>query len=91
MGTTTEKEPKVHTDNDADFGKSLILHNDEHNDFDFVVDTLIVCCEHTFEQAYQCAFIAHFKGKCEIKKGSLEELRPIKQAISDRGINVTID
>ncbi len=87
----TEKDPKIHIDSDADFGNSLILHNDDYNDFDFVVDTLIIVCAHTFEQAYQCALITHCKGKCEIKRGSFEELQPIKQAIVDRGINATID
>lgn len=91
MGTSTKKQPSNTTDSDADLGRSLILHNDDYNDFDFVVDTLIVVCEHEFEQAYQCALITHHKGKCEVKRGALEELRPMKQAIIKRGINATID
>ncbi len=91
MGTSTEKEPKTIFTNDSSLGKSLILHNDDFNDFDFVVDTLIVVCNHEFEQAYQCALITHHRGKCEVKRGSLEELKPMKQGIIDRGINATID
>lgn len=91
MGASTKKETsKLHSPN-ADLGHSLILHNDDYNDFDFVVDTLIVVCEHEFEQAYQCALITHHKGKCEVKRGDVEELRPMKQGIIERGINATID
>lgn len=89
MGTSTKKQSSSTTD--SDLGRSLILHNDDYNDFDFVVDTLIVVCEHEFKQAYQCALITHHKGKCEVKRGALEELRPMKQAIIERGINATID
>ncbi len=91
MGTVTKKNQQETTDTTSSSMKSLILHNDDYNDFDFVVDTLIVVCEHDFEQAYQCALIAHHKGKCEVKQGSLEELRPLKQSIIDRGITSTID
>ncbi len=91
MGILKEKEPKTTVSSDASLGKSLILHNDDYNDFDFVVDTLIVVCNHEFEQAYQCALITHHKGKCEVKRGTLEELKPMKQGIIDRGINATID
>ncbi len=91
MGTVTKKDQQETTDTTSSSTKSLILHNDDYSDFDFVVDTLIVVCEHDFEQAYQCALITHYKGKCEVKQGSLEELRPLKQAIINRGITSTID
>lgn len=91
MGTSTQKNPSNTPELDDELGHSLLLHNDDYNDFDFVVDTLIVVCEHDYEQAYQCALITHHKGKCEVKRGSIEELRPLKQAIIDRGINATID
>lgn len=91
MGTSTKKQPNETAKTDVGSGRSLILHNDDYNDFDFVVDTLIVVCEHEFEQAYQCALITHHKGKCEVKQGSLEELRPMKQGIVERGIAATID
>lgn len=91
MGTSTKKKPDEANDVDSLSGRSLVLHNDDYNDFDFVVDTLIVVCDHEFEQAYQCALITHHKGKCEVKRGDLEELRPMKQGIIDRGINATID
>ena len=51
--------------------RTLILYNDDFNTFDFVVETLVEVCEHDFMQAENCAWIAHFKGKCAVKKGPI--------------------
>ncbi len=70
--------------------KNLILFNDDVNNFSFVIESLIKVCEHNNEQAAQCAFIAHTKGKCEVKTGEYEQLRTMKNALTSRGLNVTI-
>lgn len=54
----------------------LVLFNDDVNTFDHVVETLIRVCGHTLEQAEQCSIIVHYKGKCTVKTGSYEELKP---------------
>jgi ATP-dependent Clp protease adaptor protein ClpS len=69
----------------------LVLHNDNKNTFDFVIDSLIDVCQHNTEQAEQCAFITHYKGKCEVKKGIFEELIPMKEKLLEKGLLVTID
>lgn len=56
--------------------KSLLLLNDDVNTFDYVIETLIEVCHHTFEQAETCAMITHYKGKCTVKSGSYDELKP---------------
>jgi ATP-dependent Clp protease adaptor protein ClpS len=71
--------------------KHLILHNDEVNTFDYVIACLIEFCRHEPIQAEQCAYITHFKGKCEIRSGSHEQLDPIRSALADKGLQVTID
>ena len=55
----------------------IILYNDDINTFDHVINSLVAYCEHTFEQAEQCAYIVHYSGKCAVKSGSYEELEPI--------------
>lgn len=70
---------------------NLIVWNDEVNTFDWVIECLVDICEHTQEQAEQCAIIIHHKGKYGVKKGSFEELRPKAEALIDRGIQATID
>lgn len=69
----------------------LVLHNDEVNTFDYVIDILIKVCEHNSEQAEQCAYITHYKGKCDIKKGSFDYLKIYKDDLISKGLNVTIE
>lgn len=69
----------------------LVLHNDEVNTFEYVIDILIKVCEHNNEQAEQCAYITHYKGKCDIKKGSFDYLKIYKDDLINKGLNVTIE
>lgn len=70
---------------------NLIVWNDEVNTFDHVIESLIDVCEHSPEQAEQCALFIHHKGKYGVKKGSFDFLRPKAEALIDRGIQATID
>jgi ATP-dependent Clp protease adaptor protein ClpS len=69
----------------------LIVWNDEVNTFEWVIETLIEICKHSYEQAEQCAYIIHYKGKYSVKEGSYEELKPMCNAITERGINATVE
>ena len=69
----------------------LILYNDDVNTFDHVIDTLVEVCHHTFEQAEQCAIIVHFKGKCDVKSGSYDFLKPLCTALLDAGLSAEIE
>ncbi len=69
----------------------LVIHNDEQNTFEWVIKALMEICEHTEEQAEQSSYIIHHKGKYAVKWGILNDLKPMKDAIVDRGINVTIE
>jgi ATP-dependent Clp protease adaptor protein ClpS len=70
---------------------SLIVWNDEVNTFEWVIETLIEICGHSTEQAEQCAIIIDSKGKYAVKEGSYEVLKPQCDAITERGINATVD
>lgn len=69
---------------------SLVVFNDEVNTFDFVIDTLMEVCQHTAEQAEQCTYIIHYKGKCAVKSGDFDELLPMRNAICNRGISAEL-
>ena len=69
----------------------LIVWNDEVNTFDWVIATLVLICHHTAEQAEQSAMIIHTKGKCAVKEGNYEFLKPMCDAITERGIGATIE
>lgn len=68
----------------------LVVFNDDFNTFEHVTKILIKVCQHTTEQAEQCTLIIHYKGKCAVKKGSREKLKPLCQAILDAGIQAAV-
>lgn len=70
--------------------RDLVVLNDDYNTFHHVTRTLIKVCKHQQEQAEQCTLIIHYKGKCSVKKGSFEELKPMCDAIHDAGIGAEI-
>ncbi len=69
---------------------SLVIYNDDINTFEHVIDTLIRVCKHTQEQAEQCTWLIHYKGKCAVKNGQYEILVPMKNAILEAGIDAKI-
>ncbi|WP_207493167.1 ATP-dependent Clp protease adaptor ClpS [Aridibaculum aurantiacum] len=69
----------------------IIVWNDDVNTFDFVIETLIKVCGHSEEQAEQCALLIHTQGKYAVKQGSFEDLKPMVEAITDRGISATLE
>ncbi len=69
----------------------LILHNDNHNSFEWVIETLVEVCKHTVEQAEQCSYIIHSKGKYAVKTAPFNILKAMKDAITERGISATIE
>ncbi len=68
----------------------LILYNDDVNTFDHVIDMLMIYCEHSEQQAEQCAWITHLKGKCVVKKGDYALIKQIAVALIEEGLLVEI-
>jgi ATP-dependent Clp protease adaptor protein ClpS len=66
------------------------LFNDDVNTFDHVIETLVRVCNHTDEQANQCALLVHYKGKCTVKTGSYDELEPQCSALLEAGLSAEI-
>ncbi|HTN37879.1 MAG TPA: ATP-dependent Clp protease adaptor ClpS, partial [Arachidicoccus sp.] len=75
---TNDVKPWEEADSDTlvatDSPLQLIIWNDEVNTFEWVITTLIEVCGHSEEQAEQCAFIIHTKGKYAVKKGDYDTL-----------------
>ena len=72
------------------FENKIILHNDDFNTFDFVIECLMEICGHTLEQAEQCTILIHYKGKCAVKSGSMEVLKPMHQKLLSKGLTSEI-
>ena len=45
----------------------------------------------TQQQAEQCSYFIHYKGKYAVKNGSYDDLKPQCDAITERGINATVE
>ena len=90
-------KPQVEKDEDVEVldevGQtfSLIVWNDNVNTFEWVIETLVEICNHSYEQAEQCAMIIHHQGKYAVKNGTYDFLKPMCDAITDRGIGATIE
>lgn len=69
----------------------LIIYNDEYNTFDWVIQSLMEICNHTFEQSEQLSLIIHYKGKATVKTASLKTLQPMKDAFIERGLSAVIE
>lgn len=86
--TITREKKKVRVQ--EVLNNEIVLYNDDVNTFDHVIKTLIDVCEHTAEQAEQCAILVHYKGKCTVKTGSMKELVPKCLLLLDAGLSAEI-
>ena len=70
--------------------KKIVLYNDDINTFDHVIDMLVATCDHTPVQAEQCSIIVHYKGKCSVKTGEYDDLKPRCSAFLEAGLTAEI-
>ena len=70
--------------------RDLMVYNDDFNTFDHVINTLVKVCKHDVHQAEQCTYLIHFKGKCSVKKGEYDLLRPMRVVITSAAIKAAI-
>jgi ATP-dependent Clp protease adaptor protein ClpS len=82
---------KEYIEKDLSKSKFLVLHNDDIHTFDYVIESLIRICKMDTVQAEQCTFLVHYKGKCDVKKGTAGILKPLKDGLIERGLNATIE
>ncbi|MBA3899051.1 MAG: ATP-dependent Clp protease adaptor ClpS [Bacteroidetes bacterium] len=75
----------------VDVNNNVVLYNDDVNTFDYVIESLIKICKHDLIQAEQCTYLVHYKGRCAVKAGSFSELKPIQEALGDRGLTAAIE
>ena len=68
----------------------IVLFNDDVNTFDHVIDSLIEIYDHTLEQAEQCALLVHYKGKCTVKTGEYNDLKPRCTRLLTKGLSAEI-
>jgi ATP-dependent Clp protease adaptor protein ClpS len=90
MNTGIEVLEEVLVEEKTFLNNQIILFNDDVNTFDHVIETLVRVCNHTDEQANQCALLVHYKGKCTVKTGTYDELEPQCSALLEAGLSAEI-
>lgn len=90
MSTKEQILEEVLVDEQVGLNNEIIVYNDDVNTFDHVIETLVRVCNHTSEQAEQCSLIIHYKGKCTVKTGVLDELKPQCTGLLDAGLSAEI-
>lgn len=69
---------------------SIVLFNDDHNSFDWVIECLMTVCSHDLLQAEQCTYLVHYAGKCSVKTGTFKDLKPLCEALLEKGLTAKI-
>jgi ATP-dependent Clp protease adaptor protein ClpS len=90
MGTREKECEDVLLEEETVKQNEIVLFNDDVNTFDHVIDTLIHVCEHTPEQAEQCSLIVHYNGKCTVKTGEYDDLKPRCTKLLQAGLSAEI-
>ncbi|WP_339919959.1 ATP-dependent Clp protease adaptor ClpS [uncultured Flavobacterium sp.] len=90
MSTKEKIREKVSVKEVTSKNNEIIVYNDDVNTFDHVIDTLMRVCEHTPEQAEQCSLIVHYNGKCTVKTGPLNKLKPQCTSLLEAGLSAEI-
>ena len=90
MSTIEKIQEDVLVEEQVGINNEIVLFNDDVNTFDHVIETLIRVCKHTSEQAEQCAILVHYKGKCTVKTGVFDELKPQCTQLLEAGLSAEI-
>ncbi|MEZ4908350.1 MAG: ATP-dependent Clp protease adaptor ClpS [Saprospiraceae bacterium] len=91
--TNKELEELLVAEIDNTIGKKseIIVFNDDFNTFDWVIQSLMEVCKHSFDQSEQLSILIHFKGKATVKTGPFGELKPMKDLLVERGLSAVIE
>lgn len=90
MGSKEKIQEKIEILEEEVALHEIILFNDDVHTFEFVINSLIDVCEHSPEQAEQCTYLVHYKGKCSVKSGEYDELKPRCTRLLNLGLSAEI-
>lgn len=71
--------------------KKLVLYNDNHNSFQYVMLALSSVLNYTLEQSEQIALIVHNKGKAIIKTGEYLNLKNYYEQLKQLDLTLKIE
>ena len=90
MGTIEKVSEELLLEENALHQNEIVLFNDDVNTFEHVINTLVAICDHSPEQAEQCSLIVHYNGKCTVKTGDYNDLKPKCSRLLQAGLSAEI-
>ncbi|MGB5821273.1 MAG: ATP-dependent Clp protease adaptor ClpS [Saonia sp.] len=90
MSTKEKQSEDLLLEEDTVKQSEIVLFNDDVNTFEHVIETLISVCDHSAEQAEQCSLIVHYNGKCTVKTGEYDDLKPRCSRLLQAGLSAEI-
>ena len=69
----------------------VVLHDDNHNTFDHVINCLIDVCGHNSMQAHQCALIVHNAQRCIVFIDSYDQCEIVHEYLIKSKLKSTIE
>ena len=90
MSTKEKIQEEVDVLEQEVFQHEIVLHNDDVNTFDHVIESLIRVCDHTLEQPEQCAMLVDYKGKCTVNSGEFKDLEPRCSKLLQLGLSAEL-
>lgn len=90
MGTKEKISEELLLEEETVKQSEIVLFNDDVNTFDHVINSLVSICDHTPEQAEQCSIIVHHNGKCTVKTGAYDDLKPKCSGLLEAGLSAEL-
>jgi len=91
MATKTKKKTSTSLEEKLGQPYIVMLHNDNYNSFDWVIECMMKICGHEYEASSQIAHLVHFTGKCDVKRGNKEEMTKIYEKLKSANLTVTLE
>jgi ATP-dependent Clp protease adaptor protein ClpS len=69
----------------------VILHDDNHNTFENVIDSIMNVCGYNYLQAVQCTIIVHEAKRCNIYEDRHDDCQEVAWLLRKEGLTVTVE
>jgi len=86
----TESNPDT-ANADTSVVARLVVYNDDHNTFAWVIDCFIQVLNYSASQSEQLALLIHLKGRATVKTAPLNVLKPLKDSLTEKGLSAVIE
>lgn len=89
METKTKEKSRLAEMHQGDY--CVVLHNDDYNSFQYVVECLRVVCDIPESRGLQIATTVHINGECVIANGDKTDMVKISNQLNIRRLNSKVE